>query len=212
MDRGGWWAGLGMMDGWQVAVVVGEETVDHQKGGWRNKEKKLNKGDLLRPMMVIWISKERGDQGLSNDLTIKGIGQEMSEIWRVQEVKNSGNWGGLPEVDMRDPGQGRTVEALREVLGWGGSRRDQRKAGKGQKEKIVKNKKLGNVDDKTLVEQPQMGACGRLLRQQDAFLILYRVIAKLCNLNKNWWRYKQKMVKKCENWGREGGKRYESKA
>ena len=140
MDRGGWWAGLGMMDGWQVAVVVGEETVDHQKGGWRNKEKKLNKGDLLRPMMVIWISKERGDQGLSNDLTIKGIGQEMSEIWRVQEVKNSGNWGGLPEVDMGNPGQGRTVEALREVLGWGGSRRDRGRQGKGKRKDSQKQK------------------------------------------------------------------------
>ena len=58
------------------------------------------------------------------------------------------------------------------------------------KGKIVKNKKLGNVDDKTLVEQPQMGASGCLLRQQDAFLKLYKVVTKLCNLEKNWWRYK----------------------
>ena len=55
------------------------------------KRKSEIEGDLLGPMMMIWRSKERGDQGLSNESTIKRIGQEKSKIWRVQEMKNSGN-------------------------------------------------------------------------------------------------------------------------
>jgi hypothetical protein len=31
-------------------------------------------------MKMMWGSKERGKQGLSNEPTIRGIGQEMGEI------------------------------------------------------------------------------------------------------------------------------------
>ena len=38
-------------------------------------------------MRMMWASKERGEQGLSDEPTIKGIGQGMGEIWRKEKVK-----------------------------------------------------------------------------------------------------------------------------
>jgi len=42
-------------------------------------------------MKVMWIPNERGEQGLSDEPTIKGIGQGMDEIWGKQKGENSEN-------------------------------------------------------------------------------------------------------------------------
>ena len=95
---------------------------------------------------------------------------------------------------LRVPGQGKIVEALRGGPGTGW--KQEGPEGIDKKDKNAKIMEENEVD----VVQSVLSAYGRLKGQNNAIGQLYKWVTRSCHLEKNWRRYKQKMVKKCENW------------